>query len=104
MENIRCRLGLHRWARVRAEDLSLAEPGANAVWTTRCRDCGVVRGTGQVGSFALFALAVAVALVLFFTVSPFLGAIVMVGAVLGLGWSMGPAIIEFAARWLSMGR
>jgi hypothetical protein len=104
MRRVRCRLGLHRRVRVRVEDGELATPQARAAWTTRCRDCGRIRGAGGVGSVILFAAAIAVALALFFTTSPFLGAIVMVGTVLGLGWAMGPAAIARIARWLSFDR
>src|SRR5581483_3148715 len=104
MERLRCRLGLHHWARIRETDGEVANPAESARWTTRCRDCGRVRGTGQVGSIALFVLAFAAAVAIFLTFSPFLGAIVMVGAVLGLGWAMGPALIAFVVRWLSTGR
>jgi hypothetical protein len=40
----------------------------------------------------------------FWLVSPLLGAIIMIGAVGGLMWTMLPASISLVARWLSVGR
>jgi len=90
--------------RLRERDTDLANPAASTEWITRCRDCGRTRGQGTVGSLALFVVAVTASLVFFFTFSPFLGAIVMTGAVLGLGRAMVPAVIDRFVRWLSFGR
>ncbi|HZQ81704.1 MAG TPA: hypothetical protein VFB25_06990 [Gaiellaceae bacterium] len=90
--------------RVQQTDPSLADPDASAVWVTRCRDCGRERTGGTVVSLALVAVALAASIVCFIVVSPFLGAVLLVGAVSGLRWSMGPAMFERVARWLSFGR
>jgi len=50
---LRCRLGLHRWTRLKVDDATV-EP-AEQRWVTRCRDCGKTKrlwgkigmGTGQ---------------------------------------------------------
>ncbi len=41
--HLRCRIGLHRWARFKEEDDSLADPEAAAAWVWRCRYCRVER-------------------------------------------------------------
>ena len=80
----RCRIGLHRWAEFKHEDADLESPGVGAVWLTRCRYCGVARGSG-VSFMAGMAgvLAVAGALV-WWLLSPVLGVLVLLGSVLSL--------------------
>jgi hypothetical protein len=93
----RCTFGLHRWVR--------AKPRADSgeAWT-ECALCGKRRGDGTLVSALIFLAVAAAALVVWAVWAPFLGAVMMVGAVLGLGWSTGPAVLEFFARWLSLGR
>jgi hypothetical protein len=101
---LRCRLGLHRWARYRETDASLANPALAAEWDVRCRDCGAERHAGTVTSLVIFAVVFVVGVLSLAFWSPLVGALLLVGAMGGLMWSMGPAAIEFVARRLSVGR
>ena len=87
MRRLRCRAGLHKWVRVKHEDTDLAEPGAAAEWRTSCRYCGVERRSGLGFMLGLSgALAVGGALV-WWLVSPVLGVLLVLGSVLGIGWT-----------------
>jgi hypothetical protein len=44
------------------------------------------------------------AVAVFWFLSPLLGALMMIGAIGGLGWAMVPPIIDRAVKWLSIGR
>src|SRR3954467_5372522 len=93
----RCRVGLHTWVRIKQA------AGSDEEWLSQCRLCGKPKSSGVAVSFGLFlAFAVASVLVFWFT-SPCLGAVMMMGAIGGLGWAMGPAVIDRVATWLSVG-
>jgi hypothetical protein len=81
---LRCRIGLHRWVQFKHEDADLENPGAEAVWLTRCRYCGVERGSGV--SFVMFPVGVAAAAgaLVWWLVSAVLGVLLLMGALLGL--------------------
>lgn len=97
MEARACRLGLHHWARFKEP------PGSGGTWVTRCRRCGAERsGPGPI-SFVVFAVVFVVALTAFWW-APFLGAVLMMGAIAGLGWAVLPLVVARLARWLSVGR
>jgi hypothetical protein len=55
-------------------------------------------------SLLLVLVAIAAAVAIFFFLSPFFGAVIMIGALGGLMWTMVPASVERIARWLSVGR
>jgi hypothetical protein len=103
---LRCRIGLHSWARSREADPELSEPHRSARSVTRCRICRRERAEDAVGtvSLLLFAAVLAAGAVLLVFSSPLLGAVLVVGAFSGLMWSCGPALFSFFARWLSVGR
>jgi Flp pilus assembly protein TadB len=103
-ETFRCRLGLHHWTRLRIEDRDLDNPRASAEWVSVCRDCGAGRADSIGLALAICAAAVVASVLVFWLVSPLLGAIIMIGAVGGLMWTMLPASISLVARWLSVGR
>jgi hypothetical protein len=85
------------------EDRDLDNPGASAGWVSVCRDCGAGR-TASIGfALAICAAAVVASVLVFWLFSPLLGAIIMIGAVGGLMWTMLPASISLIARWLSVG-
>jgi len=93
----RCSLGLHRWVTTkrRADDHEEI---------TVCSDCGRESGSGVL-SVVLFGGGLAIgAVAVFFLFSPFLGAIMMIGAIAGLGWGVMPMVFERIGRWLSIGR
>jgi hypothetical protein len=46
---------------------------------------------------------VVAAILVFWLWSPFLGAIMMIGAVMGLLLAVGPMVLEQVARWLTLG-
>lgn len=101
---LRCRAGLHRWARYEKTDPDLADRGTSAEWQTRCRDCERVQGTGTVWVAVAFLVVLAVAVWCLAAGPPLLGAILMVGAVGGLLWSAGAVIGNRIVRWLTVGR
>ena len=102
MPPLRCRLHLHRWVRRRSTDTTLAEPSLAPTWQTVCRDCGVAQTSGTLISAYLFAMVLLAGVGLFW-VAPFLGAVLVIGAMGGLMWSMRPGLIGRLARWLSVG-
>jgi hypothetical protein len=85
-------------------DYTLAEPGQSVEWKKACRDCGREQTSGVAISMALSALFAVAAVAVFWLWSPMLGAIMMIGAVGGLGVTMIPVVIERVTRWLSAGR
>lgn len=99
---LRCRLGLHRWVRVQHRDPDLELPAPE--WRTECRDCGRLRGSGLPVALTFFGLVFVAGLALLAWGPPFLGALVIVGSVGGLGWTAGLEGLQRIARWLSFGR
>jgi hypothetical protein len=93
----RCSLGLHRWAyaRQRADD-----PSGFVV----CRDCGRRRSSGLRISMVLFAAFFIGGIAVFALWSPLLGALMIIGAIGGSGWSMLTALFDRVTRWLTIGR
>jgi uncharacterized membrane protein YecN with MAPEG domain len=81
---LRCRVGLHRWVQVKYQDADLENPGAEAVWLTRCRYCGVERGSGIPFAMAMVGVAATAGALLWWLVSPVLGVLLVTGALLGL--------------------
>jgi hypothetical protein len=103
MKRFRCRIGLHKWVQVRQRDPDLDNPGQSAYWRTTCRYCGCEHGSGIVALTTACVVAVVASIAVFWLLSPLLGAIMMCGAVGGLGWAVVPATIDRVARWLSVG-
>ena len=101
MKRFRCRIGLHKWVRVRQVDLDLENPSQSAYWRTTCRYCGCEHGSGTAVLATLSVVAVGASVAVFWLVSPLLGAIMMIGAVGGLGWAVAPAVVERIVRWLA---
>lgn len=81
---LRCRIGLHRWVEFKHEDADVENPGAEAVSLTRCRYCGVERGSGISFAVVLVGVAAATGALLWWLVSPVLGVLLLMGALLGL--------------------
>lgn len=67
---------------------------------TRCRDCGTDHSRRTLVVFLVFLVASAVV----FWFLPMLGALMMIGAVGGLGVVVLPAALERVSTWLSVGR
>lgn len=97
-------MGLHRWTRRRETDLDLENPGQSTTWRTYCRDCGREQGTGTAWAAAVSLTVFAVALWCLIAGPPFLGAVLMIGAVTGLLWSAGAVLGGRIVRWLGGGR
>jgi hypothetical protein len=91
---LRCRLGLHRWVRMRTLDPSLANPGRSATSRTECRDCHAERGSGIRSTLVLVAVLAVGSAVVGITFSPVLGGLLLVGAVMGLAGAM-------KAKWVA---
>jgi len=81
---LRCRIGLHRWAQFKHQDADLDNPGREPVWLTRCRYCGVERGSGVSFIVGVAGVLGAAGALLWLFVSPVLGVLVLLGAVLSL--------------------
>ena len=93
----RCSFGLHRWVVARDR----ADAGESFV---ECRYCHRRRSSGLALSLTVFTAWAVGAVAVWWFASPLLGAVLMMGAVMGLGWTMGPAILGRLAEWLSIGR
>jgi hypothetical protein len=104
MNRLGCRMGLHKWVRYEREDADLENPSRSIEWFSKCRYCGREQGSGTVVSLYLCGPAVLAAVAVFWLLSPLLGVVLMIGALGGLMWAMGPAAIGRVARWLSIGR
>lgn len=63
--------------------------------------CGRERGSGTLVATILFTGFAVAAVLAFYVVSRLLGAVMMIGALSGLAWAMGPPIVERIAGWLS---
>jgi hypothetical protein len=80
-----CRIGLHRWQRLRSPD---------GTWYRQCRKCGSA-GDG-VATFALLlsSLVLVAGLAIVMVLQWLLGAILVVGGIGGLGWALLPTGLE----------
>jgi hypothetical protein len=101
---LRCRMGFHRWVRIRRTDRDLDNPAESAEWESSCRDCGRVRGSGIGFAVLVIGAAFIAAVAVWWFFSPMLGAIIMVGVVGAVGVVMVPTAISRIVQWLSMGR
>lgn len=101
---LRCRVGLHRWARYRETDPDLEDRGPSAAWSTRCRDCGREVGTGHAWATVVFLVVFAGAVWCLAAGPPLLGAVLMIGAMSGLTLTAGAVLGTRLVRWLSLGR
>ncbi len=54
-------------------------------------------------ALSMTGLFVVASVVVFWLLSPFLGAIMMIGAMIGLLVAVGPTVLEQVARWLTLG-
>jgi hypothetical protein len=95
MRSVRCRLGFHRWQRIKQPSDMEDE------WLTRCRDCGSTSDGRR--QLVVLALAV-VASVTVFWFAPFLGALMMIGTVGSLLVVVTPVVVGRVVSWLSVGR
>ena len=75
---------MHRWAQFKQVDSDLEVPGKEAVWLTRCRYCGAERGSGVYFTLSLAGVLAAAAALLWWLVSPVLGVLVLMGALMSL--------------------
>jgi hypothetical protein len=96
----RCRVGLHKWVRIRETDHTVDNPSQSAEWRSVCRFCKTERGSGVLVACVLNG-TVFVAGVVLLWIAPLLGAILIIGSMFGLLVGVGPASIERVARWLS---
>ncbi|HVS85560.1 MAG TPA: hypothetical protein VHD91_08005 [Gaiellaceae bacterium] len=103
-ERLMCRIGLHRWARMRQPDPDLENPQLDAPWVSRCRYCGRERGDASLFLTALFGAVFLGSIAIFWFSSPLLGALVMIAGMSGLMWTAGLAVLQVIVRWLSIGR
>ena len=67
--------------------MDLENPGQDVEWRTRCRCCGAERRSGLASAFALAGVLSVVGVLLWWLVSPVLGGLLIIGAVMGLGWA-----------------
>src|SRR5262249_47251880 len=97
---LRCRIGFHKWIRVRETDPEAANPSQSAEWRTVCRDCKTEHGSGMWFSTLLFGTVLAGGIVGLWYF-PLVGAILIVGSVGAMGVVVVPAAVQRIARWLS---
>lgn len=95
---LRCRLHLHKWVRIKQPT------GSDEEWRMECRYCHAPQKAGSIVSMGFFGVFALAAVAVFWFLSPLLGAVMMVGAMSGLMWAMGPPIVDRVSRWLSIGR
>ena len=100
---LRCRLGLHRWARYIERDHDVADRNATE-WKTRCRDCQREMRNGGVWATVTFVVIFGIALWCLLAGPPLLGAVLMIGAFSGLLWTVGATLGSRFIRLLSIGR
>ena len=83
---LRCRIGLHRWVRVKYTDADLENPGAAAAaWRTSFRYCGIARSGGS-AVFAVVALAIlGIGIALALTTQSLLSGLIIMGGVAAVG-------------------
>ena len=67
--------------------MDLENPGQDVEWQTSCRYCGTERRSGLASTFALAGVFAVSGVLLWWLVSPVLGGILIIGAVMGLGWA-----------------
>jgi hypothetical protein len=96
----RCRVGFHKWLRIRETDRTVENPSESAQWRTVCRYCKRERNPSVLVSTVLFGGILVGSLVVFWF-APLLGAIIFIGAAGGLLVAVGPSSAERIARWLS---
>ena len=97
----RCRIGFHKWVRLRESDPDLENPDANVRWRTVCRYCGREQGSGHFLPVAVAGAATLAGILLLLLGPPLLGAIFVIGGMGGLTVSLLPAVTERIALWLS---
>jgi hypothetical protein len=98
---LRCRIGLHKWVRIRETDPTLDNPSQSAEWRSVCRYCKTERGSGVLVSSVVSGAFFVAGLVLLLVAPSLLAAILIIGAMFGLLIGVAPASIERIARWLS---
>jgi hypothetical protein len=96
----RCRVGFHKWVRIRETDPTVENPSESAQWRTVCRYCKRERNPSVLVSTVLFGGILVGSLVVFWF-APLLGAIIFIGSAGGLLVAVVPASAERIARWLS---
>lgn len=72
---------------IQHRDMVLENPAQDVEWRTSCRYCGAERGSGLASAFALAGVLAVAGVLLWLLVSPVLGGLLIVSAVMGLGWA-----------------
>ena len=80
---------------IKHEDTDLDNPQEEVEWRTVCRYCGLEQRAGLGATFALAGIVAVAGALLWWLVSPVLGGLLIMGAVLGLGWT---AALTFLGR------
>ena len=99
--NWRCKVGLHRWARVKDPEGEIRT--FDGTWTIKCRDCGRDKPTVSWLLIVLMVAALVGGFVLVLTTGSLLGAALIIGGIGGLGVAMVPGLVERFGSWLGSG-
>ena len=97
----RCRVGLHKWVRIRETDSTLDNPGQSAEWRSVCQHCKKERGSGVLAVSLVCGAFFLAGVVLMLVAPSFLAACLIIGSMGGLLVGAGTASIERIARWIS---
>jgi hypothetical protein len=91
---------LSQWVRVRKTDPDLAVHGPDIEWFRRCAYCGRKPGDDVLVPLVVTGVALVASAVAFWF-APLLGALMMIGAVMGLVGLMFSVGFERIGHWLS---
>jgi hypothetical protein len=72
---------------IQHRDMDLENPGQDVEWRTRCRYCGAEPRSGLASTFALAGVLAVAGVLVWWLVSPVLGGLLIIGAMMGLGWA-----------------
>ena len=85
---------------MRESDHDLENPSEGVRWRAVCRYCGRERSSGVFVSAVVFGAALVGGVVALLIGPPLLGAVLIIGSMWGLMWSVVPASADRVARWL----
>lgn len=99
-KRLRCRVGFHKWVHLHESDPDLDNPSEDVRVRTVCRYCRREYGAGLWFPVTVAGAATVGGVMLLLLGPPLLGAILVMGGVMGLMVSMVPASVERLASWL----
>jgi hypothetical protein len=98
---VRCRVGLHKWVRIRETDPTVDNPSQSAEWRSVCRYCKTEHGSGVLAVSVVSGAFFVAGVVLLLVAPSLLAATLIIGSMGGLLVAVGPAALERITRLLS---